>query len=275
MRTSPVHVGAVLAAVLGVSAPLHTQQQSNARAGWPCGGTVDPSYFHLAEGTGGHLLLLAPAEIGDSAALLGALDEHHQTIFRLAGRMNAGVHEFRVPVDSSVESVVFSISVQCLQVAEVRRPDGTPAGGAGVTDLSNFRAERMVIARQPEPGVWTMRVAGSGIAGVVAQARSELGLADVAFAQDGSTAFRRLPFPGVANVVRIGLSGPASDVTASIVDGGFRRMAALPLAAGDAENTYLSRFTPGTAGFRLVVEGRDPQGAPFQRVQAPLLTAAR
>ena len=46
------------------------QQRPAARADWPCGGRVDPSYFHLAEGTGGQLLLLAPSEIADSATWL-------------------------------------------------------------------------------------------------------------------------------------------------------------------------------------------------------------
>ena len=107
------------------------QQTSSTRAGWPCGARLDPSYFQVTEGSGGHLLLLAPGEIGDAAALLTEFDKHRQTIFRLAGTINPGVHEFRVPIDSSVESVLFSISVQCLQTADVARPSGVPlAGGA-------------------------------------------------------------------------------------------------------------------------------------------------
>ena len=182
----------VASAALAVQPVTGTQQQSSTRGGWPCGGRVDPSYFQVAEGTGGRLFLLAPEEIGDSAALLTTSGDHPQTIFRLAGAMNPGVHEFRVPIDSSVESVAFSISVQCLQTADVARPSGAPlAGGDGVTDLSNFRALRMMIVTRPEPGVWTLRVAGSGIAGVMVQARSALGIADVRFAAAGSAAFTR------------------------------------------------------------------------------------
>src|SRR5688500_11358223 len=76
------------------------QQTSNPRAGWPCGARLDPSYFQVAEGSGGHLLLLAPAEIGDAAALLTAFGDHPQTIFRLAGAIKPGLHEFQVPIDS-------------------------------------------------------------------------------------------------------------------------------------------------------------------------------
>jgi hypothetical protein len=136
------------------------QQSSTTRAGWPCGARLDLSYFQIAEGTGGHLLLLAPEEITDSATLLTAFGSHRQTIFRLAGSLTPGLHEFHVPIDSSVESVVSSISVQCLQVADVIPPSGAFANREAVTDLSNFRAERMVVVQRPEPGMWTVRASG-------------------------------------------------------------------------------------------------------------------
>src|SRR5262245_27050640 len=162
-----------LLAAAVVAIPLLTgaqQQAPNNRSGWPCSARLDTSYYHVAEGSGGHLLLLAPEEIGDSATLLIAFGSHPQTIFRLAGSLTPGLHEFQVPVDPSVESVLFSISVQCLQVAHVLRPSGPLAGGDDVTDLSSFRAQRMVIVKRPENGSWTIRVSGSGVSGVVMQA---------------------------------------------------------------------------------------------------------
>jgi hypothetical protein len=262
------------AGVLAVHSLIGAQQQtSSARAGWPCGARLDPSYFQVAEGSGGHLLLLAPAELGDSVALLTAFGAHPRTIFRLAGEMKAGLHEFRVPIDSSVESVLFSISVQCLQAADVARPSGAVVGGTDVTDLSNFQAERMVIVTRPEPGLWTIRAAGRGIAGVMVQGQSALGIAQVEFAAIGSTTFTPAPLAGVENAVRISMGGRATQVHASLVSGAFRRIASLPLTAGETENSYLSRFTPGAEGFRVLIEGKDANGVPFQRVHAPLFTA--
>ena len=86
----------LVAAALVFVAPLAigAQQQSpNPRSGWPCGARLDTSYFQVAEGSGGHLLLLAPEEIGDSATLLMAFGSHTQTIFRLAGSLKPGLHE--------------------------------------------------------------------------------------------------------------------------------------------------------------------------------------
>jgi hypothetical protein len=251
------------------------QQTSNGRTAWPCGARLDMSYFRVAEGSGGHLLLLAPEEISDSATLLTAFGAHPQTIFRIAGSITPGLHEFPVPIDPSVESVLFSISVQCLQAADVVRPSGALAVGDDVTDLPNFRAQHMVIVRRPEPGIWTLRVMGSGVSGMVVQARSAIGIGLIEFAPAPGTAFAAVPTSGVENTLRIRVSGHPSDVGASVVNGAFQRLADVPLEAGETEGTYMSRFSPSTEAFRVLVTGKDADGFPFQRMSAPLVTPRR
>lgn len=267
-----------LAALAALAAPMligPAQQTSNPPAGWPCGARLDPSYFKVAEGSGGHLLMLAPEEIADSAPLLTAFGSHPQTVFRLAGSLKSGVHELQVPVDSTIESVVFSISVQCLQVAQVLRPSGVPASGEGVSDLSSFRAQRLVTVHKPEPGLWTLAVSGSGVSGVVVQARSAIGIAQVEFAPAGSTTFSALPSAGVDNEVRIRISGKATDLAASIVGGDLQKIVDLAREAGSEDGLYVSRFAPPPRGFRVLVRGKDAEGLPFQRLHAPLLSARR
>ena len=273
-RRLPLSIVATAALTASVLAAAQ-QQAPNTRAGWPCGARLDLSYFQIAEGSGGHLLLLAPEEIGDSATLLTALGEHSQTIARIAGAMQPGLHEFRVPIDSSVESALFSIGVQCLQSVEVVRPSGAPAIGDDVTDLSNFRAERMLIVRRPEPGTWMLRVSGTGISGIVVQARSAIGITQLDFASGASAPFAAVPKAGVENIMRIRMAGSPSDVSASLVNGTFQRVTDLPLATDDAAGTLVSRFTPGVGAFRVLVTGRDADGNAFLRVSAPLLTPAR
>jgi hypothetical protein len=251
------------------------QQMPNPRPGFPCGARLDPSYFRAAEGSGGHLLLLAPEEIADSATLLTAFGDHPQTIFRLAGSMTPGLHEFTVPIDSTVESALFSISVQCLQTADVVRPSGALAIGDDVTDLPNFRAQHMVIVRRPEPGAWTVRVAGSGISGVVVQARSGIGISRPEFAAAPKSTFAAIPTAGLQNTLRIRLSGGVFDPRASIVSGQLTLLAELPLAPAETAGTYVSRFTPGAEAFRLLVTGNDANGLAFQRMSASLVTPMR
>jgi hypothetical protein len=264
----------VAAAVLVAPIVVDAQQQAS-RSGWPCGARLDPSYFHLAEGTGGQLLLLAPEEVGDSATLLTAVGNHPQTIFRAAGSLRFGVHDFQVPIDPSVESAIFSISAQCLEAADVLRPTGLSASGDDVTDLSNFRALRMVIVAKPQPGVWTIRVSGSGVYGVMAQARSAIGISGIQFLAAGSTVSRAVPAAGVENVATVQITGPVTAIRGSLVTGEFQRMADLPLERGDAEGTYVSRFTPGSESFRVMIAGTDAKGVSYQRLHAPLFTPVR
>jgi hypothetical protein len=251
------------------------QQRPNSPARFPCGARLDPSYFRVAEGSGGHLLLLAPEEIGDSATLLTAFGDHPQTILRVAGVMTPGLHEFTVPIDSTVESVLFSISVQCLQTADVVRPSGALAIGDDVTDLPNFRAQHMVIVKRPEPGAWTIRAAGTGISGVVVQARSGIGVSQSDFATAPHTTFAAIPSAGVENTLRIRVSGHVFDLRASIVSGQYNVLAELPLAPSETEGTYMSRFTPGAEAFRLLITGKDADGVAFQRMSAPLVIPMR
>ena len=270
MSTNPL----VLSVLLVGSSLIGAQQQtSKSRSGWPCGARLDASYFQVAEGTGGQLLLLAPEEIGDSATLLTAAGSHRQTIFRMAGSLTHGIHELQVPIDPSVESVMFSISVQCLQVAQVLRPSGLPPSGDNVTDLANFRAVRMVVVARPEPGIWTIRVSGSGVSGVTVQGRSAIGISQVRFTPAGSATSSAIPKVGVENVVRLQVGGKVTELKASLVSGEFRRIADLPLEPGETDGSYVARFTPGVQGFRVLIAGKDADGVPFQRLHAPLMTA--
>lgn len=263
-------------AVLAASAPVSAQQQMPATGtAWPCGGRLDPSYFRVAEGTGGQLFLVAPDEIADSAPLLTAFNSHPQTIFRLAGTVTPGLHDFQIPIDPSVESVVFSVSVQCLDAAYVLQPSGELASGDGVTHVTGFRAQRLVIVRRPQPGIWTVRVAGRGVAGVIVQARSPLGIATLEFAPAQGTTFTALPTFGVENALRMQMTGHLARFQASLVSGVDVPLGPLPVSAGDTEASYVSRFTPSSEGFRVMIVGEDAEGFAVQRMYAPLFTPLR
>jgi hypothetical protein len=97
----------------------------------------------------------------------------------------------------------------------------------------------------------------------------------VEFAPEPGATFSAIPLAGVENTVRLHVSGDAPDIRASLVSGNFQQLADLPLAAGEATGTYLSRFTPDAAPFRVLVTGKDTDGFFFQRMSAPLVTPAR
>jgi hypothetical protein len=71
------------------------------------------------------------------------------------------------------------------------------------------------------------------------------------------------------------MSGHLAHVRASVVGGDLLKFADLPLAAGDSDGSYVSRFTPGAADFRVLVSGQGPEGHAFQRMTGALLTPMR
>ena len=62
-------------------------QQPRSRPGWPCVGKPDPSYFTVAEGSGGQVFLFDPSEVGESSALMIGAMKHEETVYRAAGTL--------------------------------------------------------------------------------------------------------------------------------------------------------------------------------------------
>jgi hypothetical protein len=259
-------------------------QQPRSRPGWPCVGKPDPSYFTVAEGSGGQVFLFDPSEVGESSALMIGAMKHEETVYRAAGTLAEGVHEFSIPVDSAIESAMFSISLQCLQVVEIVRPSGDElrANDPGV-EYHQFQAGRIVTLPKPTPGAWTVRVAGKGMFFLVLQAKSELTLDRVAFVEPGGRPGHEGLFPikgaprrGVAQKMEVEMSGAFRNPRFRFVSSAAELIQELPLEAQEdsgGEHAFLGDVTPRAGQFRLAVSGEDGRGFPFQRVHAPLFTA--
>jgi hypothetical protein len=241
-------------------------QKPDTRIGWPCAGRPDPVYFRTAEATGGQFFMFHPSEVADSGALMAAATTHDATMLRAGGKMAPGLHEFTVPVDR-VESLLFSVSVQCLQIAEIARPSGAllQASEPGV-EYHQFEAGRIVTVAQPDPGKWQIRASGSGLFLVIVQARSALSLAAPRFLPEGP------PRAGVQQQVRFHVGADVGEVQARLVTQGFVDVGVVPLRRerSDTWDEFVGEMTPPARTFRLVVSGRDSDGLPFQRVHAPL-----
>jgi hypothetical protein len=275
----------IVLVVVSISPILVAQdQQPRSRPGWPCVGKPDPSYFTVAEGSGGQVFLFDPSEVGESSALMIGAMKHEETVYRAAGTLAEGVHEFSIPVDSAIESAMFSISLQCLQVVEIVRPSGDElrANDPGV-EYHQFQAGRIVTLPKPTPGAWTVRVAGKGMFFLVLQAKSELTLDRVAFVEPGGRPGHEGLFPikgaprrGVAQKMEVEMSGAFRNPRFRFVSSAAELIQELPLEAQEdsgGEHAFLGDVTPRAGQFRLAVSGEDGRGFPFQRVHAPLFTA--
>jgi hypothetical protein len=276
----------LLAALLAGAATIviAQDQQPHSRPGWPCVGKPDPSYFTVAEGSGGQVFLFDPSEVAESSVLMTGAMKHEETVFRAAGTLAEGVHEFSIPIDSTIESAMFSVSLQCLQVVEIVRPSGDElrANEPGVED-HQFQAGRIVTLPAPTPGAWTVRVAGKGMFFLVLLARTDLSLDRVAFVEPGGRPGHEGLFPiagspkrGVAQKLEVTLSGTLRDPVFRFVSSSaetIQELSLQPQEGGGDERDFLGEVTPTARQFRLAVSGADARGFAVQRVHAPLFTA--
>ncbi len=266
--------------------PAAAQQQvPRERPGWPCVGRPDPTYVRTAEATGGQVFLFDKSEIGESAALMIASSTHTETIFRVSGSVNEGVHDFVVPIDSTVQSVMISVSLQCLQVADITTPAGAGlrANDPGV-DYHQFEAGRIVTVASPAPGAWKVTISGRGMFFLVVQAKTTLTLDTARFVARGGRPGHEGLFPttgtlpaGSARLLEVELHGTARDVRFRFVSSQGDALQDLALAQEDGsedDQTYVGEVTPKAAEYRLQVSGVDGKGFPFTRMHAPLFNEA-
>ena len=235
----------------------------------------------VSEASGGQVFLLDPSELASSATLLMARDGHDETLRRIVGELDAGLRTVEVAVDPSIDRVLFSVSLQCLQQIEIVRPSGAPvaASDAGVS-WTAFQAGRQVGVTAPEPGTWTVNLAGKGLLFLVVHARASLTFDDVRLVRPGGRPgheglFRdeRPLLPRTRRLMEITLSRGILEPAVEFRSSTDTRLSRLALVAqpGDGdEQTYLSEFDVPTVPFRVVVTGRDHSGKSVQRAQGSL-----
>ena len=172
--------------------------QAQDQPGWPCMGNVDPVYIRSAEATGGKVSLFKRSEMAKgAAAVIAGSQGHEQIVVRAGGELDEGAYEFDVPIDSTIESVHFFVSMQCLQYASHHR-QSAEALRLEDTDVEHhaFEAVRLFTVKTPAPGGWKVRVAGGKLLTLVVTAMSRLALSGVTFSEDGT---RLRTGPGMGN----------------------------------------------------------------------------
>jgi len=238
--------------------------------GWPCTGkerSFDRVYAHTAEASGGHLFLFDRSEVsGFSKFATGGL-KHKQTVVRAAGKLDSYA-DIRVPVDSGIASLFVTVTVQCMQTVLIYDPLSVGVHPEEMGGEDNwFRAGRIAIIPKPQPGVWTVRLAGMGPYFVSVQAQAATGLHNVTAG---------------ATETRLQQEWPVSlNVDPSLPDPRF----VLVNAAGEAVQTlaldpdpnspgrFQGVFTPQLNNFRIAVQSRDENGNTVQRVDPRLFEA--
>ncbi len=263
-------------------------QAPQSRPGWPCvaGRAVDPTYIRTAEATGGQVFLFDRSEAARSMVLVQNSHKHEDTIFRSMGTLSTGTHEFAFPVDSTVESLMLTVTLQCLQSITVYRPTHTEVH-AGEPDVNNnlFRSGQILVLTKPQAGAWRIRIAGAGMFFVVAQAKSSISLNRVEFVELGGRPGHEGMFPvkgplhsGEQRTLSANLTAPPGEAHFRLINSAGETLDPLEMSASDEgqedDRSFEGKLTLKHPAFRVAVEGRDAAGYPYQRVLPRLIEIA-
>jgi hypothetical protein len=234
----------LLLAALSLSAQQRSQQQPqepNYQPNWPCTGkerAFDPAFLRTAEATGGQMLLLDKSETSAFTVVALAAPRHPATIARSVGKLENYL-DIRVPIDPSIESLYIAATVQCLQRVILWDPqivEVLPPQSGGEDHV--FRAVRISIIPKPTPGVWTIRLLGSGSYSLVVQAKTSRSFSATF---DGQT----ITASTNAAAPRFRLVTEAGDP--------LQPLALEPSTPG----RYTAQIPPPTQRFRLLMESAD------------------
>ncbi|HWZ30242.1 MAG TPA: hypothetical protein VNX18_02860 [Bryobacteraceae bacterium] len=235
-----------------------TEQKPRWQPAWPCTGkepSFDPSYLHVAESTGGQLFLFDRSEAARSMGLINATAKHPATIARAVGKLEKQFEDVRVPVDSTVDSLLIAASLQCMTRITLYNPASEEMKPA---DNLQFRAGRIATIPNPQPGVWTVRIEGAGPYSISAQAHTTFWIHNVELAAD--------------HTASVTINSPTPGVRFKLIDAPASASQSLALIEAGA-NRYSGTVISGFPQFRIVAEGTDEQGYAFQRVYPRLLEA--
>lgn len=239
---------------------------------------VDPAYIKEAQETGGQLFFLNPSEAALTFSLIRPqLKGNLVPIMSVNGALTGASQEFAAPIDSSVQSATFSVSIDVPGPIDLLRPSGAIviSTDPGVT-ITNLSSGRVVTVNAPETGSWRVRVAGSGSFSVEARANSPIQLNSFQFVElTGRPGHEGLfPIAGqpAINTDQTGLAslfGPFNTANFKLASEAGDTIQTVSLARGNpdaAAEEFVGVFRPPAQAFRVVVSGTDSNGVAYQRL---------
>jgi len=247
---------------------------------WPCLSrkALSPSFLELSEVTGGQVLMLEPNEVEKASFAAVQRPFHPETVLRAFGQMDGEVRDYLVPIDSSIESLLISVSVECNGGIQIKTSQKVDASGEGRT----LRQSRILKVSKPVPGPWRIRLVGRGRFYVVVEAKTLISLDRAAMVdgvtgrqQEGWFTSKRAPKLGQEELWRLDLSGPATGVRFRLIGGEGQTLSHIDEKPADVNESYIRRITADHERFRIAADGVDERGYPFQRVTKQMVLAAR
>lgn len=243
---------------------------------------TDPNYIRGAAETGGQVFRLSPYEIPLMVDfLLPQIKSKMGTIARQRIDLGAaGSHSMDLPIDSSMQDLLISVSVAENNVAshqDVRliRPNGATVSGSdpGVKIVA-LSYGLVAYVEAPEPGLWKLETEGYGPYTAIAQGNGPIDLARFDFVEPnqdihgGFEAVAGQPVAGSSGLGQASLVGPVASATFNLIDESGAVLGPVSLeqnfpAANPSK--YLGEVALPTTPFRVQVTGVDEDGVAYQR----------
>jgi hypothetical protein len=258
--------------LLAAACVLRAQpRQEGPRPEWPCiaGRAVDPAYLETSESTGGQVFLFQKAEIGQTALFLSADRTHPATVLRAIGSLS-GSSEFEFPVDSSMQSLLVTASVQCRKTISLFRPSGTEMTPGNSTESVDLQASRAVRVDNPEPGNWKIRLQGTGMFVLAVRAQSALRLVGVDFVDQGE--LKSQPLFGIAQTAVAHVAGEVASLRFEMI-GPNGAVISAGETLENADGVHRFSIAPTQERFRVRITGVDSLGWPVVRTHPILFRA--
>jgi len=285
--TAAACLGTVAIMILACTVGVGQQTVNRSRRFGPdaCG-PVDPSYIRLANETGGQPMFLQPSEAAKAVQFMRESNGSNRVILLWASdTLSSGSREYKVPIDSTVQRVTFSLSTNTKGTSmAVLSPGGETiaAGGTGV-EITELNCGRVVTVNAPQAGQWGVILSGAGTFWLEAQGKSDISLDTVQFVRPGGRPgheglFRipGQPLSGEQATLEVVLSGAVETAQFDLVRLGGERIKTLDMrleSPGDDDEQYVGTLDLPSDPFRVAVTGREAGGNTYQRYYATLFHA--
>lgn len=227
--------------------------------------------------------LLAVIEArGGNAYQFWPEDPNAQYVVFAAGALSGEGREWEVPIEAKTFRLHFWARIDESVSLEIIGAGGKPQALTEPNiSVTNGRDRKSIVIFDPRPGLWKLKLSGSGSFTIGVTTQSELYVCCLSIINTGGPIGHPLPQqvplrPG-NQVMQASLAGfEIQAIEFHLVDEDNRILGPVRLRQNDFSNPYLliMLVEPPSRPFRLRAQGRDQTGYRFQRLFLPLFQPA-
>lgn len=245
---------------------------------------IDEAYVRGTAETGGQLFFINQFEIPKLFDLLKPqLAGDLVTVLTAKGTLTGPPIQLNVPVDSTLRTLIVSVSIDTKTSVVLRRPTGDPVNASDAdARITHLTSGDILTIERPVSGAWRVELAGSGNYSIVAEGNSPLDFHRFDFVapnddlHGGFFPLPGQPLVGAPVVGQAAIFGPFASAAFKLVTESGATIADIPLSRNflnAVADDFVGVFNLPRVPFRIVATGTDLSGVLFQRQFATVYRA--